>query len=555
MKKIIISLLFIYLSNNVFCQWQWAKQIGGPGDDYAYIGHVDLQSNIYIFGRYALPHGNTYNNCYIENDTLFGRQDCFIAKYDGNGTLLWVRNCVSPGSIGINAFTFDTINEVFYITGMYDFTCNIDTCQLTTIQHSAFLAKIDTAGNCIWAENVGANAVSSTAGTALTIDDNGYVYMAGITDWTVTIDTSTVTPGTFLAKFGSNGNNLWAKTKFSFTGFQSQMRFSSLRYYNNNIYAAGLAYASSISDTIRVDTVSITNIYGNCYGLLCMDAGNSTAKWLKFDGFPNNNHYGYAINLMDMDGNGNIYYTGSFSDSCFIQQDTLIANSGSNGFLSKYDANGNLAFIKQIYATNSIYSFGMSVNSEGFVFLSGALSGQGTFGALNITASTSQDLYIARYDGNGDCLGVDNAGTGTGLSVVADESNVYTTGIFPYGIPSGSINIAGNTFTNYGWQDIVFAKHNMITDIGEGRSADNNMLVIYANPNKGSFRLKLPDDFKNEKNLTLSIFDNSGKLIRQQSLNMNDEHPKLDIFGEGKGTYNVTLSNGKKAYNGKMIFE
>jgi len=59
----------------------------------------------------------------------------------------------------------------------------------------------------------------------------------------------------------------------------------------------------------------------------------------------------------------------------------------------------------------------------------------------------------------------------------------------------------------------------------------------------------------NEKYLTLSIFNNAGKLIQQKTLEMNDGNIKLNLEQEAKGVYNVVLSNKKKSYNGKIVFE
>lgn len=65
----------------------------------------------------------------------------------------------------------------------------------------------------------------------------------------------------------------------------------------------------------------------------------------------------------------------------------------------------------------------------------------------------------------------------------------------------------------------------------------------------------MPDDFVNEKNLVLSICDNKGKLIQQKTLQMNEGNIKLNLEQEAKGVYNVVLSNKKKSYNGKIVFE
>ena len=89
---------------------------------------------------------------------------------------------------------------------------------------------------------------------------------------------------------------------------------------------------------------------------------------------------------------------------------------------------------------------------------------------------------------------------------------------------------------------------------GEGRVA-NNQLIIYANPNQGKCNITIPDEFQHEKNLTLSIFDNNGKLIQQIPVQMNENKIKLNLQAEAKGIYNVTLSNGSKSYNGKIVFE
>jgi hypothetical protein len=65
----------------------------------------------------------------------------------------------------------------------------------------------------------------------------------------------------------------------------------------------------------------------------------------------------------------------------------------------------------------------------------------------------------------------------------------------------------------------------------------------------------VPDEFLHEKNLVLSIFDNTDKLIQQKTLEMNEGKIKVSLEAEAKGIYNVTLSNGKKSYGGKIVFE
>jgi hypothetical protein len=84
---------------------------------------------------------------------------------------------------------------------------------------------------------------------------------------------------------------------------------------------------------------------------------------------------------------------------------------------------------------------------------------------------------------------------------------------------------------------------------------NNKKLIIYPNPSKGECNITIPDEFLNEKNLTLSIYDNTGKLIRQTKVEVNTGNIKLNLEAEAKGVYYARLSNGKKNYSGKIVLQ
>ncbi|MBS1765608.1 MAG: T9SS type A sorting domain-containing protein [Bacteroidetes bacterium] len=191
-------------------------------------------------------------------------------------------------------------------------------------------------------------------------------------------------------------------------------------------------------------------------------------------------------------------------------------------------------------------------DSDGLFYIVGSFCGSANFGSYNVSTTNNQDVFIARYDDNGDCLGVRHFGFAVGGSVEVDSNgNVIIAGGF-----SNTINIGSTSLTSYGGGDMFFAKSDAITGIGEGNSRmANNQLFIYANPNAGKCNITVPDDFLNEKNLTLSIYDNIGRLIQQQTLEMNEGKIKINLEQEAKGIYNVTLSSKRKSYSGKIVFE
>ena len=101
--------------------------------------------------------------------------------------------------------------------------------------------------------------------------------------------------------------------------------------------------------------------------------------------------------------------------------------------------------------------------------------------------------------------------------------------------------------------DLFVAKCSAITGIDEKTKSKQPQLFIYANPTAGKCNITLPDDFKNEKNLFLQIFDSQGKVIKKIPIEVSDEKIGVDISEEAKGIYHVILSNGKKTYSGTII--
>jgi len=93
----------------------------------------------------------------------------------------------------------------------------------------------------------------------------------------------------------------------------------------------------------------------------------------------------------------------------------------------------------------------------------------------------------------------------------------------------------------------------IVVDIEE-KTTPANQLLVYPNPATGSCNITMPDEFLYESQLTLSVYDASGRLVRQMVLDNNAETPQLRLGLEAKGVYVVVLSNGRKEYRGKVVF-
>lgn len=554
-KYTISLILFFAINQNSNAQnWQWANKAGSSNYDIGSSVAEDNTGNIYATFNIGEPTG------YFQTDTFTvnGWNDFFLVKYDNNGNELWVKqfggsynNSMNIKSESCGGLKFNLSSNCIYITGSYIGTCNFGSVTLTTFgnDRNGFIAKFDLNGNCLWARNIG-SPYSDDGSPPFNLTSNGDIFFATTFNSVGYIDTLMLSGGGYLGKMDNNGTLLWVKNIINAVpsilsfGLGAGAVSISVDYFNNEIFLL----SSKVADTCIVDStiqfISATN-YPFILSKFTMQGNLISAIE---SGGPSTD-----AGRLSMDNSGNCYFASRFFGGIAIfGNDTIHATGTTDFFFVKYDQNLNYQWVQQSHASNTARAIGCSADANGNVYITGSFSGNATFGAFNITSNTTEDMFVARYDNNGNCIGVRHEGQGVGYGVqTTQDGSCLVTGTYNGNITFGSIP----TLTGYGGNDIFIAKSDAITGIGEGGRIANNQLIIYANPNQGKCNITVPDDFLLEKNLTLSIYDNTGKLIQQKTLEMNDGKIKLNLEEEAKGIYNVTLASKKKTYTGKIVFE
>jgi len=100
------------------------------------------------------------------------------------------------------------------------------------------------------------------------------------------------------------------------------------------------------------------------------------------------------------------------------------------------------------------------------------------------------------------------------------------------------------------------AQHTPITvGVTEQKANNLNDLFIYANPTTGVCNISIPEELQNEEKFTLLVYDNTGKLILQQEIGMQEGRISMNLEAQAKGIYQAVLTNGKKKFSGKVVFE
>jgi hypothetical protein len=153
--------------------------------------------------------------------------------------------------------------------------------------------------------------------------------------------------------------------------------------------------------------------------------------WAQQAGGTNNNDLAWSVAV---DPAGNVYVTGGFSDTATFGTNTLVAagNPGADDiFLAKYSRAGELAWMRQVGNTRTDVGMGVAADRDGNIFMTGLFTSNVWFDAILVTnrAPTSAywDMFIAKYDGDGNVIWARNAGGGNNYDEVK-SINLHTNG-------------------------------------------------------------------------------------------------------------------------------
>ncbi len=187
--------------------------------------------------------------------------------------------------------------------------------------------------------------------------------------------------------------------------------------------------------------------------------------WVKSMG-GNSNDYGQGVAL---DGSGNVYVSGYYSSAAYFNPsgDSLKSIGGADVFLAKYDTAGTLIWAKTLGNTSGDLGYKVAVDRSGNVYLVGCFYKTAYFNGLGsgdtLTAvGTSQDAFVAKYDGTGRFLwanAISGSNSEYAYGVATDASgSVFVTGKFN-GTTNFNSDRSGDTLMTAGNYDGFLVKY------------------------------------------------------------------------------------------------
>lgn len=370
--------------------FKWVRTAGGSIGDYAHAIAVDGAGNSYITGEYETT---TYFGSIAL--TSRGNNDVFVAKYDTNGNLVWVRNLAGGGG-NDRGLSISTSAGNVYISGRFQGTAYFGGTQVVTSGGiDIFVAKYTTAGVFQWVKKAGGSGDDEGHAISSDLAGNAYVtgYFTGTANFSGTSVTSKGGTDVFIAKYNSSGNILWVKR----AGAGANDAGNAIKADNSGriFVTGGFRYTSYFG------SIPITAPGGNSDVFIVRYDTLGNVVWAKkAGGTDNDSGRGIAI-----DGSANVFITGNCGQIATFGSTTLSGADITEIYFASYDVSGNFRWVLKAGGVadasdpDRFIEMGLSIATDpaGNVFASGAYRSSSTFGATTLAPwSTHTEVYVTK---------------------------------------------------------------------------------------------------------------------------------------------------------------
>jgi hypothetical protein len=510
---------------------------------------TDNQGNIYFTGEFSttLDFDPSPN---IENLYSNGLHDVFIAKYDENGNYLWAKSIGGSGSDIATCLEIDNLGNI-YITGYFKDTVDFDPSVIANNlisngEGDIFIAKFNSNGDYIWANSIGGSG--HDIAILLKLDSFGNILITGSYENScdfnpssgVNTRTSNGLKDAFIAKYNADGNFIWVKS-IGGTTIDSGKSFST--DLQGNIYLVG-----NFSGNVHFEeTGGFGNVIsnGNTDIFITKLAINGTTLWTKTLGGSNIE----SANCIIVDPAGFFYIGGEFRETVDFDLSSGIFNLTSSGghdaFLAKYDLDGNYLWAFSIGSAGSEAITRLEFDSFRNLYALGRFNDVVDFDMSNennsITSNGQSDIFIAKYDSNGNFIWVNKIGNQYNESPssihIDSNDNLYVSGLF-----SGTLDLdlssESSLFTSNSTLLSSFLVKYKLININKLNENLKYIISVSPNPSNGKINLDLGTI---RSKIKIIITNSTGQLVYNKT-HSDCEKIELEI-AEKAGIYNMEIIN------------
>jgi len=453
---------------------RWARTWGGISRERGMNITNDTNGNIFVCGTF---------NADVDFDpgpgesirSSNGRDDAFLSKFNSNGDFEWAVSWGGGHIDSANGVECDDSGNI-YITGDFNRICDFDPGPGWEIRdpiwgEDVYVLKLDPNGNFIWVNNFGGDDIIRDVwclSNDIALDSNNNVFIIG--------------------KFrGLTDFDPWGEgdIRYAHGGLWDDDVFVS-KFSESGEFLGVITIGSDNCDkgnSITVDNENCFYATGRFLGDIDLDPDPVFEDWHAPE-------YGYTIFLLKCDQFGNYLWGHSWggSEGGSISEDIETSELGfvsvtghlrgdvdldpgpgvdfkpaiyddhPETFLSTFDYNGNYLWGHRISGNWTNYGKGISISSNGSIFITGYFTGEVDFDpgtgtdlfSTNPLFEFHRNCFLVKFDRGGSYLGTriwgsenDDVTYGEKVSV-SQLDDVYVTGWF-----SGTVDFDPSSY----WHD------------------------------------------------------------------------------------------------------
>lgn len=483
-----------------------------------------------------------------------GWQDVFLAKFDSAGNHLWSKRFGDAfenyGPRGVAVDGAGNIVIAGQLSGTWDFGAG----PITGFA-DIYIVKFDGAGNHLWTRQFGLSTYSYAGD--VTIDSSG-----NIAFWGSSLDPldfgGGVLPGAglFMVKLDSAGSHVWSR---AFGGLNIPLDFE-FDGAGNVIFAGNLSgsgdFGGGVLTTNGMDDVLVVKLDPDGNHVWSQNFGDASLQ----DG-----------RGIVADNLGNMIVTGFFEGTIDFGSGALTA-AGTDAFLAKFDPSGSHIYSRSFSGPGSDYSNSVAVDDSGRVTITGWFNGNIDLGGGPIASAGGSDVFIAKFDGDGNHLWSEGYGdlneqAGTDIAVDNAGNLVFAGGFL------GAVDFGGGPLVNTGDWDTYLGTldpdgshtwsqsfgNTVIVGIPDVEISNPQAIHAYPNPFNPETTIRYP--VPRPGSVVLQIFDTRGRLVRVlvRAQKSAGEHvvswDGRDSYGMNvaSGVYFVSLKSGGQEMSRKIV--
>ena len=387
-------------------------------------------------------------------------------------------------------------------------------------------------------------------GHSIAVDASGDLYVTGYFNGTVDFDPGAATynftavgdDDAFVLKMDADGNFVWAE---QFGGPQSEYGYSVDIDDVGNVYSCGY-FLSTVDFDPGAATYDLSSEgYFDIY-ISKLDASGNFV-WAKSIGAVGEITEENSKSLK-VDGSGNVFVTGSFSDTVDFDPGAAVHNlitiDGSyDSYVLKLNTDGEFVWAKNMGGDQGAGGESIALDIYGNVYTTGGFFDTCDFDpgvdtSFLITHGYN-DIFLSKIDAAGNFVWAKNMGGGSsdvGLSIAVDDmEKIYTTGYF-----GGTAFFDTSLFlvTSAGFNDaFIFMINTPHASSASLEDVPEFAFKLYPNPGKGDVHIEFGKKFNN---IHLGVISTAGQLIYENEYS-DEDHIELYI-DQPPGIYFVQLT-------------